>query len=417
MKRQVLAIPFALALLLGIASCGSEDAPSGTKETTTETTTNTTTATTTTPKDTYTIKVYDLDGEIIGDKVVDYAKYPTVLAGLQANFSVDVEGSWLKRIDNSVVDSNYYLSIVQNGEYASVGVDQLEAHAGDVIEFNNICWNTNLDETDQLVDKIIYHYAKNGLKTSLASVDTYQNNTYWQTMALNVMIKNEYDSLYFNNNLLTEGFKNSIINQDYSKLAEKPANFAKWYYGYRLYENTVPEAYKGAYTTYLEGLTAYSSLDEYTLPFTLSISKELGLDDKIQDSVKNPTYRPSLEYGIDGYMWFMTGYHVFQEMDEDDLEVINWENIENAVNKGASLDVTLATVLLPLIADNIKMRKTSFRDDKDIIQYLLDNCFDEETYQFAIEKSKDDISSNQIYAALMAYKVARDKNQGVILFA
>ena len=412
MKKKLLAIPFALAFMLGIASCGSESSTTETK-----TTTVTTTATTTLAKETYTLKVYDLDGELIGEKVVDYQAYPTVLAGLEANFTVDVDGSWLKRIDGTVIDSNYYLSITQNGEYASVGVNELDAKPGDVIEFRNICWK-DFDSYDQLVDKAIYNYAKNGLKNTLSGASTYQNDTYWQTMALNLMMKNGYDSYYFNNNLPSKDFKESIMNQDYSTLASYPADFAKWYYGYRLYEATAPEGYLTAYTTYLEGLTEYSSWDEYTLPFTLSIAKELNLDSKISSSVKATAYRPDNSFGTDGLAWFLTGYSLYQDYAEDELSNLDSTYIDNAVELGyASADVSISQVILALVAGNHKVREVIYKDNKDILAYLLDTYFDEETYQFDIEKSENDYSSNQIYAALMAYKVARDTNQGVILFA
>ena len=410
MKKKLLAIPFALAFMLGIASCGSESS-------TTETTTVTTTATTTLAKETYTLKVYDLDGELIGEKVVDYAKYPTVLAGLEANFTVDVDGSWLKRIDGTVIDSNYYLSITQNGEYASVGVNELDAKPGDVIEFRNIC-DKDFDSYDQLVDKVIYNYAKNGLKNTLSSASTYQNDTYWQTMALNLMMKNGYDSYYFNNNLPSKDFKEAIMNQDYSTLASNPADFAKWYYGYRLYEATAPEGYLTAYTTYLEGLTEYSSWGEYTLPFTLSIAKELNLDSKISSSVKATEYRPDNSFGTDGYAWFLTGYSVYQDYAEDELSNMGSSYIDSAVELGyASADVSISQVILALVAGNHKVREVIYKDNKDILAYLLDTYFDEEVFKFDIEKNENDYSSNQIYAALMAYKVARDTNQGVILFA
>ena len=224
MKKRLFAIPMAFGLAMVIASCGSEEV--STSKTSVDTTITTTeTKTTTKEKDSYTIKVYDIDDELIGEKTIELNDSSTIVNDLEENFEVvstqSQYGTSLVSINNSVIDSNYYLAIYENGSYASVGVDGLEANDGDVFEFKVECWNTiafgyAFDEYDILVDKAIYHYAKNGLKTSLANSNSFLDSTYWQAMAVNLMKNNNYDSNLFNVNLFTDAYKNSLSGVDFS---------------------------------------------------------------------------------------------------------------------------------------------------------------------------------------------------------
>ena len=157
MKKRLFAIPLALGMALGMAGCGSSSETTTKVETTTTETTTIAPTTTSTPK-TYTIKVYDIDGEVIGDKTVDLNECPTVNDALDKYFDVKKSGTFITSINNSVVDSNWYLSILENGEYSMTGVDGLEANDGDVFEFKSECFKTvafggSFDEYDVLVDK------------------------------------------------------------------------------------------------------------------------------------------------------------------------------------------------------------------------------------------------------------------------
>lgn len=424
MKKRLFTIPMAFGLAMVIASCGSEEV--STSKTSVDTTITTTeTKTTTKEKDSYTIKVYDIDDELIGEKTIELNDSSTIVNDLEENFEVvstqSQYGTSLVSINNSVIDSNYYLAIYENGSYASVGVDGLEANDGDVFEFKVECWNTiasgygAFDEYDILVDKAIYHYAKNGLKTSLANSNSFLEGTYWQAMAVNLMKNNNYDSNLFNVNLFTDAYKNSLSGVDFSNMPNltswaTDANYAKWYYAARLF-NVENEDFTSEFAAYLEGLTRYR--DEYSLPFNLSIAKEMNLDSKVSNDLLNTTYRASLEYGTDGIAWQLTGMAVYNTLDDSEFDVFTLENIQ----KSYTQDVSAALILLPFAAANKNAREFNITADEDLLEFVF-SFYNQDSYKFNIELDPtNDFSSNQIYASLMAYKVQRDKNQGVILFA
>ena len=425
MKKRLFAIPMAFGLAMVIASCGSEEVSTSKTSVDTTTITTTETKTTTKEKDSYTIKVYDIDDELIGEKTIELNDSSTVVNDLEENFDVvstqSQYGTSLVSINNSVIDSNYYLAIYENGSYASVGVDGLEANDGDVFEFKVECWNTiasgygAFDEYDILVDKAIYHYAKNGLKTSLANSNSFLDSTYWQAMAVNLMKNNNYDSNLFNVNLFTDAYKNSLSGVDFSNMPNltswaTDANYAKWYYAARLF-NVENEDFTSEFAAYLEGLTRYR--DEYSLPFNLSIAKEMNLDSKVSNDLLNTTYRASLEYGTDGIAWQLTGMAVYNTLDDSEFDVFTLENIQ----KSYTQDVSAALILLPFAAANKNAREFNITADEDLLEFVF-SFYNQDSYKFNIELDPtNDYSSNQIYASLMAYKVQRDKNQGVILFA
>ena len=424
MKKRLFAIPMAFGLAMVIASCGSEEVSTSKTSVDTTTITTTETKTTTKEKDSYTIKVYDIDDELIGEKTIELNDSSTVVNDLEENFDVvstqSQYGTSLVSINNSVIDSNYYLAIYENGSYASVGVDGLEANDGDVFEFKVECWNTiafgyAFDEYDILVDKAIYHYAKNGLKTSLANSNSFLDSTYWQAMAVNLMKNNNYDSNLFNVNLFTDAYKNSLSGVDFSNMPNltswaTDANYAKWYYAARLF-NVENEDFTSEFAAYLEGLTRYR--DEYSLPFNLSIAKEMNLDSKVSNDLLNTTYRASLEYGTDGIAWQLTGMAVYNTLDDSEFDVFTLENIQ----KSYTQDVSSALILLPFAAANKNAREFNITADEDLLEFVF-SFYNQDSYKFNIELDPtNDYSSNQIYASLMAYKVQRDTGKAVVLFA
>ena len=437
MKKRLFAIPMAFGLAMAIAGCGNEvSSTSKTSVATTTVTTTETVATTTDEKTTtttettipdegsYTVKVYDIDDELIGEKTIKLNPSSTVLSQLEENFNVEsYEGSWgtvLTSINNSVVDNNYYLAIYENGSLASTGVDGLEANPGDVFEYKVECWKTiafgyTFDEYDILVDKAIYHYAKNGLKTSLANSNSFLDSTYWQAMAINLMKNNGYDTNLFNVNLFTDAYKNSLYGVDYDNMPNltawpTDANYAKWYYAARLF-NVEDENFTSHFSAQIGGITSYR--DEYSLPFNLSIAKEMNLDSLVSSDVLHTTYRASLEYGTDGIAWQLTGMALYNTLADSEFDVFTLENIQ----KNYAKDVSTAIILLPFAATNKNPREFNITENEDLLEYLF-SFYNQDSYKFNIElDSSTDSSSNQIYASLMAYKVQRDLGKAVVLFA
>ena len=112
-------------------------------------------------KITYQIIITDIDGEQLGSKYIAVEEGSTVFNDLVSNFDVDYTtseyGPYLSSINGSIIDSNYYLAIYENGEAAATGVDGLVDDSDDVFEFKVECWNTissgygTLDEYDLLL--------------------------------------------------------------------------------------------------------------------------------------------------------------------------------------------------------------------------------------------------------------------------
>lgn len=425
MKRKILGVVVASFGILCLASCGEEKANATTTTTPPEVDPG---AETRFSKATYTIEVYDIDNALVSEKNIDMETYPTLWEGLNNNFTVVAEdtqyGHLIKSIDGTVIDPNWSLMIYENGIAAENGVDYLTVQAEDVFTFKNECWNTQdfeygtFDEYDVLVDMAIYKYAKNVLPGKLEAYTSFEKSLPWELLSIYNMAQNGYDTNIFNVDKLTDAYKTSVIQANVADLpnaSETPsdANYARWYYAARAL-GTDLTAFKDAYSTYLEGLTAYSSWGEYTLPFTLSFAKALELDSKIADAVKAPTYRASTEYGPDGLAWQYTGMSVYNEITK---ETLMKDLAATTLNASYSKSVSLASCILPYAANNISARDVEFAESEDIIEYLFANYYDSDTYQFDLEKSAGDASSNQIYAALMAYKIQRDKKKAVNILA
>lgn len=413
MKRKLFLVPLALGLAIGMASCG-EEAPQPS------------------PEGSYTIKVYDIDDVLLGEKTIELKDYPKLVDGLNANFNVkSSQGEWgtmISQINDSILDNNYYISILENGAYAQVGVDSLEANDGDVFEFKNECYNTvsfggELDEYDLLVDKVIYRFAKNKLKENVKKATTYLSSIYWEQCMSNLMLVSGYsESLFDLSGLYTDAFKGTVTSADLTKLPEateypSDANYAKWYYAARAIKQSTTD-FIPQYTAYLDGVKVYPSLGEYTLPFTLSFAKTLGLESHINADVLNTTYRAGTTYGVDGICWQLAGLAEYKGLADTELSTITLETINNSVSQfGAMKDVSLANILIPLAAMNKDARSFKIEKDKDVLAYLFDNCFDKTTYQFDVEKVEGNTSASQIYASLMAYKARRDTKKAAYLFA
>ncbi len=141
--------------------------------------------------DKYEIKVTDIDGMLLDSKEIILDAQSSVFEDLCNNFDVnytmDTYGPYISSINNSIVDSNYYLAIYENGVAASTGVDGLVADSGDVFEFKVECWNTissgygAFDEYDLLVDKVIYGYMKT---LDLSKSTSFKDGSYWDLMTI-----------------------------------------------------------------------------------------------------------------------------------------------------------------------------------------------------------------------------------------
>ena len=369
---------------------------------------------------------------------VDYLGYPTTRVypltdstnisdiltnDFDANITIQGYAPYINSINNSFLDSNWSIMIYENYEAALTGVSELHADAGDVFEFKHECWNTtesgwgSLDKYDVLVDKVIYNFAQNRLKTTLNNTTTWTGSTYWEDMALYKLINSKnnyggslYDTNLFNTDLLNADLKTAISNQNIEEL--QGSDLFKFYYAARLTDLDLT-AFTTKYGAYVESFTEYGEWGEYTIPFVTSTAKTLGLIDKLSDNVKNTTYKAdSSQWGPDGLSWQLTGMASYKQLADTDLDELSFDKLENSLSK----DVSLSTMILPYAASNKSVRSVKNNDGVDVIQYLFDNYFDQSTMKFTTEASGTDYSSNQIYAALVVYKIQRDIVKACNLF-
>ena len=333
-----------------------------------------------------------------------------------ANITSSSYGSYV-RCFNNYVDPNWYVAIYENGEYSSVGLNGLEADAGDVFEFKYECWNTVesggiLDSYDVLVDQAIYNYYDDVFLNKALDIETYSGNLYWDAMALN-KYKEHSDSYLLNscNNLLfTNECEAEIAFMNYDTLTGN--NLFKYYYVARIKGGCNSDKFKTKYQSYLDTLDEYPAYGEYSIPFHTGVAKTLGL--QLNDAIKNTTYKPDLTYGPEGLAWQLTGLACYNTLTKSDLSALTFDALDNPYI--GSKDVALSTYMLPYAAANISFRELKTADGEDAIQYLFNHYFDLDTFKFETEKLDNDISSNQIYAGLVAYKFQRDTNSATNLF-
>ena len=373
--------------------------------------------------DCFTIKYTDFLGKTKTNTYL-IGEYDTVLDALKANNKVDVSYGWINSINDSFNDYNWSAMIYENGKLGS-GINDLHIDAGDVFDFKFECWNTIdseygglFDKYDVLVDQVIYNYAINKLGKKLENVNTWDGSTFWDSMLIYIALKNGYDSNVFNKDVFNTTYQQSLTTANIeNSVSTAVNNYFKYYYSARLFDLNLDNL-KTLYGNYLESLTSYDmeSSDyyapEYSLPFLLSAAKTLGLDNKIASATKTTSYRPDLTWGAEGYAWFLAGYASYNTIDDSDLAKLTFDALESAYQK----DVAISTYLLAYAASNKNVRTLKNSNDVDLIQYLFDTYFDYDNFVFDAEKADNDMSSNQIYAALLAYKIQRDKNSATILF-
>ena len=431
MKKLNLSL-LALAGVLALSACKKEKENKTTDTGTTPVTTNTGTTpstntgiipTTTEEGVDFSIKYTNYLGETTEEKF-NTKDYDNVLNALKSKFDVVESNGYISKINDSFKDPNWAIMIYENGETATVGVDGLVIDENDEFEFKFECWNTiasgwgTFDEYEILVDKAIYNYAINKLPNILSPLFTFSGNNYWESMSLYKMInaKNEYGNLYdtniFNANIYTENYVNAIKAYDVTKLSGN--DYFKYYYSARLFDNINLDTFKEKYTDYLKTLTEFESFGEYKYPFIISTAKTLGLESNISSAITNPEYRPdSSQFGPDGLSWLLTGMSSANTITDDDINLLKYDLLENSYSK----DTSLTSMIIPLVSRSLDPRgyiKDS--NERDILKILFDDYFDLETFKFTTEASDSDYSSNQIYAALIAYKVFRDTHSATNLF-
>ena len=422
MKKKV--ILFALAgSVLALASCTkSGTTTSGSNDVTTTKTSTVTTSVTTTEEDpviaNYTVTVKDIDGEVLLDSLelstVEGAN--SIISDIEnAGYEVISEdsqyGLFIKSIAGSVIDNNYYLAFNVNGKPADVGASSYEIKNGDAIEFEVQCLNTveyggQLDATDILVDKIIYSYLKNELPNCIKNDTTYASSDYWTYMTINALTDNLYDFSY-DQSIIKADLKESIENVDLSTLSG--ANYGKYYWtakalGYDL------SSFSEVYKEHIDSISTQYS--QYVTPF--EIAPAYGLDltsDNLKTLVKDAQLA-SDQYGIDGLAWQIAALAPYDKYHYTILDVVNRRDESNCTSN--------ALQLIDFAALNVNPRESDYEvEGVDLVEYIIDNFYDETTNLVKVYKTDEgtNMSTNQVYAGLVSYKIQRDKQKAFYLFA
>ena len=365
----------------------------------------------------YSVKVVDIDGEVLADKTFSTKDQASVLDAITnemnaVTYKTDY-GTNVSSIANSIVDANWYLALYENGEYASTGVDGLVIDDGDKFDFVAECWNTvasgygTMDETDVLVDKIVYSYMKKTFSKVVANSKDMKTVDYWSAMTLTMMKNAGYDAKLFSADKFDASLKTALQAETFD--AYDGATWGKYFYTARALDLDLA-AFSAAYTTYMTNLAADTAYNEYATPFYLSPAYSLKITSDAVRALSNTEYRAGTEWGLDGWNWQMTNLSLFKTFTLEELNNIS------AADQGNGCSTAL--MLLPLAANNISARTVKNDAGKDLLQLVLD-YYDANLGLVKWSKEDTDInySTNQIYASLMAYKAQRDLGKAVNIFA
>ena len=437
MKKKI--ILFALAgSVLALASCtksgtttsGSNDVTTTKTSDVTTTSSNvvdTTTLTETTSVSTqkedpvianYTVTVKDIDGEVLIDslKLSTLEGSNSIVSDIEnAGYEVRGEdsdyGFFVKSIAGSVIDSNYYLAFNVNGEPAEVGASSYEVKDGDVIEFEVQCFNTvdyggQLDETDILVDKIIYSYLKNQLPNCIKNDTTYASSDYWTYMTINALTANLYDFSY-DQSIIKADLKDSIENADLSTLSG--ANYGKYYWtakalGYDL------SSFKEVYQEHINSIS--TEYKQYVTPFEVAPAYGLGVTSENLTTLIKDAQMASTQFGIDALAWQVASLAPYNKYNYTMVNFLNTRSESNCTSN--------ALQLIGFAALNVNPRESDYEvEGVDLVEYIIDNFYDETTNLVKVYKTDEgtNMSTNQVYAGLVSYKIQRDKQKAFYLFA
>lgn len=371
----------------------------------------------------FSLKVVDLDGEVLFNQKLSTDVYTSLWDALDQNCdvvaTVSEYGHYISEINDSVVDANWYLELFENGESSLVGVDGVTVDAGDKFEFINNCWNTKasgwgtMDEYDVAVDVTIYHYLKTYGKQALEGAGAYTGSNYWEHCAYYMMNQLGYDKT---DAIVSEALSNSL-NLDEEAMGKVSANnIMKYFYAARfagLLENNT--LFKNRCETLFE-----TNVTEWQI----AVAQYYGVtmeNEKLAKVVNAATYNTS--WGTDTAVWSYCLRALYRD-NTLDVEPTTMSLFQNTVSYANGCSQAL--ILLAYAKDNVSAR--SFKADvtvgeetvqKDVLEMLFDLYYDEELHlvKWKTTDASTNMSTNQIYAGLMAYKAQRDTGKAINIFA
>lgn len=428
---------------LGLVSCNDkkEDKKDTTTTSIVESTTDSKTTshfptdtTTSTDAGTATLKVIDFGGDVVfageveaGDNLFDTLAKTTNIEFIYENSTY---GHVLKSINGTIMDDpNLFLMIYENGQLGD-GVDKLSVDNGDIIEIRNEFWNTKssggkYDDIDVKLDQTIYKYIKTAYKDVEKNYTDVLGSSYWEYLLANLAIENGYDVELFNLRNSNQTLIDQIANYDYSKIGYNSDNtlndaqFFKFYYtGLQtgaFDEEEDLNKFKSTLKTYADAnITNEYEYNQYSSSFILSLLNKLEINKDTLKAIAQGTDKLDVERGewgnyTDQLVWQVLTFDAIQGDEcKFDETVLNSLNVRADEFNCTSLAASVAA--FAAFGENPRDEKYEI-EGEDIIENIMTNFYDETSGLLKVEKNDTTIpnfSTNQIYAYLFAYKVARD---------
>ena len=392
--KKIIALILGLGIVCSLTSCKGSSTSSSSS----------------TQPDSYTVNVYDLDDELLGSKTIAVSQYDSFYAALDAEFELVAPdsgyGHYISSINGSVVDSNWSMMVYVNGQSATVGIDDLVVNANDVIDIKNECWaaidygyGVTMDEYDVLVDKTLYHYIKTELKQKMESITTYTGYTYWEMLMINLLKTYGYDSSLLTFNYTSE-LASSISSADLDSFAA--TDWGK-YYAHAKQLDLVAEDFVTKYTSFVENQMD-TTVSPWTTPFYTFPAMQNEITSEKFNTISNSELTTDMTWGSDGRAWQMLCQSYWNDSYASaDLQLFlnEWDNC-----------ASYAHILSVFAAVNENVRDDSYNiGSKDIIEVMFDEYYDSTTNLLKVYKTDTTInmSTNQVYAGLSAYKAWRDQ--------
>ena len=378
-------------------------------------------------KGTFTIKVIDLDGEVlVNDKVnVDeYANvYELITNKYNAVASMSDYGAFVTSIKDSIVDANWSLMIYVNDVSSWDSADKIVPKKDDVIEFRNECWaavdygyGTSMDEVDVLLDKVVYSYLKNQMKDTVEGIKDYTGSTYWEMLMIDLVKRSGMDQKVVDYKL-TEDLQNQLKAVNLDELTG--ANIGK-YFSHAYVAGLVDKDFNTKYTTVLESLTTWSdNYQDYVTPFVVFPAAFLDLGDKIPEAVRTEAINGSTEYGPTGNLWKALGQSLFSDRSEAFNLSEYLKAYEGTYDWASNVDNATALMVAAAFGVDARQTKVTYNEQElDYVNYILTRYYDSNLGFVKIYDNDTALqpSTNQIYAALLAYKAYRYTNAPANIF-
>lgn len=365
---------------------------------------------------TYKLEIIDIDGRSLGSYKIKTDNPNSFFDDLKNKCDVKYEdstyGAYLTQINDSIIDDNYFLAIYENGTQALVGVEGIVIDNND--EFKIVVENfTNFDDTDLLVDKIVYGFYKNAKELYknqsycdyylIASFDKLIDLGYDLDLSfLNDNIKNSFKNLDYSNMSMTDLFKNAVslsaLDMDLTQIKESILN----------------KNYASGNQEYSEGINAlyYCLMNKLdTKPNNYSTFTSY-----FNDYIKNPTVGDSAFMASHAFT-YIPDFSEYKELYiTKQLSIFTDKGVDSYGFGVSAASTAQAIIAFCNIGENIRDTKYQI-NNTDMVKALL--TYFEDDYTVLGYDGKTDLLFNtpQAVSALMCYKALRDKKVVVNIYA